>query len=131
MADAVVKTMLSGRNRIVLNITGIYSTGDSDTNVLDISTLTGPSGGAPTKVAIEELTWSVSPGFDYILLEWDATTDLPIETLSGQGYMDYRPFGNKNPNSAASGYTGDILLTASGGAAGDSFSILLVGKIKD
>ena len=128
---AAAKVLFSGKNKYIVNITGAFSVSDeTDTVVVDISTLTGPDGTTPTSVRVDELTWSIGAGFDYILLEWDATANDKIEYLQGQGYMDYRPYGGKN-DPKSTGTTGDILLTSSGGASGDTYSILMVCTLKD
>lgn len=129
---ATVKTMYSSPHRLVVNITGAFSVADeSDVVVIDRSALTGPLGASPSKIRINEVTWAVGAGFDYVLLEWDYGTDEVIEYFQGQGYMDYRPAGGKIPAAAPSSATdGDILLTTSGGAAGDTYSIYLDCKLK-
>ena len=122
--------MVKGGKRIVINVTGAFNTTDeTDTVLVDLSTLTGPSGTAPTKVRIDEITWSVADGFDYVLLEWDHATDSTIEYFQGRGYMDYTPYGGKND--PGSGGTGDLILTTSGGASGDSYSFLISATLKD
>lgn len=132
-AAAKLKVLFDGANRHVVNITGVWDTADeTDTIVFNASDYTGPDGttlGAGGTV-VEEVTWSVSSGFEYILLEWDATTDDTIEYFSGPGYMDYRPWGGKR-DPASSGGTGDILLTSKGGDADDNYSIVLVLRLKD
>lgn len=124
---ASVKVMVSGTRKYVINVTGIFSVADeTDTVIIDRSTLTGGNGTVPTKIRIDEVTWSIGPGFDYVLLEWDDATDEVIDYFQGQGYMDYRPYGGKKmagtPDDAADG---DVLLTTAGGAAGDTYSFLL------
>lgn len=128
---AAVKYLIKGSRKIVVNVTGEFSVADeTDTVIIDVSTLTGPDGTPPTSVRIDEVTWSIGAGFDYIKLEWDATTDDIIDYYQGQGYMDYRPYSGKvDPKS--SGTTGDVLLTTSGGAAGDTYSFLIAATLKD
>lgn len=124
---ATMKTLISGKNRYVVNITHTWVTADeTDVVVIDRSALTGPDGVLPSKIRIDEITWAVSPGLDVVRLEWDFATDEVIENLQGQGYMDYRPYGGKNPSGTpASATEGDVILTTVGGAAGDSYSVLL------
>ena len=129
---ATVRTMFSGANKIIYNITGTFSVSDeSDVVIVDRSTLTGPLGTVPTYIRVDELTWSVGSGFDYVLLEFDDGTDEVIEYLSGQGYMDFTPYGGKKMSTAPGSATeGDILLSTSGGATGDTYSIMLVCRLK-
>ena len=130
-AAANTKYLIKGRNKIVVNVTGIFDTADEvDTVIIDVSTLTGPDGTAPTSVRIDEVTWAVGAGFDHIKLEWDADTDDLIDYFQGQGYMDFRPYGGKN-DPKSTGTTGDVILTGSGGAAGDTYSFLIAATLKD
>jgi hypothetical protein len=128
---AAVKYLIKGKNKIVVNVTGAFSAADeTDTVIVDVSTLTGPDGTPPTGVRIDEITWAVGAGFDYVALEWDATTDDLIDYFQGQGYMDYSQYGGKN-DPRSSGTTGDVLLTTAGGAAGDTYSFLIKATLKD
>lgn len=129
---AAIKTMISGRNKLVINVTGTFGGADeTDTVIIDKSTLVGPLQLAkePAAIRVDEITWSVSPEFDNILLEWDHTTDDIVDYYSGQGYMDYRPYGGKNDPRSAGG-TGDLVLTSLGGAAGGSYSLLISCTLK-
>lgn len=128
---ASTRYLVKGRNKIVINVTGTFDTADeTDTVLVDLSGLTGPDGTAPTAVRIDEVTWSMSPGWDSILLEWDHTTDDLVDHFHGQGYMDYRPYGGKN-DPRSTGATGDLVLTTTGGASGDTYSFLIAGTLKD
>lgn len=128
---ASTRYLIQGQNRVVINVTGTFSAADeTDTVLIDLSTLAGPNKGlAPTAVRIDEITWSVSPEFDNILLEWEHTTDDIVDYYSGQGYMDYRPYGGKNDPRSAGG-TGDLILTSLGGVAGGSYSLLISATLK-
>jgi len=131
---ATVKTLVSGTRKLVVNITGIFSAADeSDVVVIDRSTLIGPDGkNIPGRIRIDEATWAVGVGFDYVLLDWDDATDEVIEYFQGQGYMDYRPFSGKSMSGDPTTDTeGDIQLSTSGGAAGDTYSILLNCTLKN
>ena len=124
---ATVKTMVSGSRKHIVNITGAFSASDeSNVVVVDRSALTGPSGVLPGRIRVDEITWAVGVGFDYVVLDWDDAADEVIEYLQGQGYMDYRPYGGKSMAGATTTDTeGDIQLSTSGGAAGDTYSIML------
>lgn len=131
---ATVKTMVSGNRKLVVNITGAFSAADeSNVVVIDRSTLTGPDGvNIPGRIRVDEITWAVGVGFDYVLLDWDDATDEAIEYLQGQGYMDYRPYGGKSVTGDPTTDTeGDIQLSTSGGAAGDTYSIALHCTLKN
>ena len=130
---ATVKVMVSGSRKYIVNITGVFNTTDeSNVVVIDRSTLTGPGGVLPGRIRVDEITWAVGVGFDYVLLDWDDATDEVIEYLQGQGYMDYRPYGGKSMTGDPTTDTeGDIQLSTSGGAAGDTYSILLHCTLKN
>ena len=130
---ATVKTMVSGSRKLVVNITGLWNTADeTDVVVIDRSTLTGPDGSIPGRIRVDEITYTSGVGFDYILLEWDDATDEVIEYLHGPGYFDYRSAGGKSMSGDPTTDTeGDILLSTAGGAAGDSYSILLHCTLKN
>lgn len=124
---ATIKTLVSGKTKHIINVTHTWVTADeTDVVIVDRSALLSADNVAPAKIRVDEITWAVSPGLDAVRLEWDFATDEVIENLQGQGYMDYRPYGGKNPGGTpASATEGDITLTTIGGAAGDSYSILL------
>jgi len=132
-AAAVMKVMVSGSRKYVVNVTGVWDTADEvDTVIIDRSTLTGPGGVLPGRIRIDEITWNVGPGLDYVLLSWDDAADENIDYFSGQGYMDYRPYGGKSMTGDATTDTeGDVQLTTAGGAAGDTYSFLIHCSLKN
>jgi hypothetical protein len=67
-------------------------------------------------------------GWDYVLLEWEHTTDDVVDYFHGQGFIEYNPPKN-DPRSA--GGTGDLILTTAGGVAGDSYTFLIEGTLKE
>jgi len=129
-AAAQVFTMFEGRNRFVYNVRGVFDTADeTNTVILDLSAKAGPNGGvAPTGIKIEEVWWTIN-GYNYIKLSFDQTTDVIVDYYSGQGYMDYRPYGGKIDN--GSGGTGDLLLTGVGGQASSNYSFIIAGRFKE
>jgi hypothetical protein len=132
MADTVdTLTVFSGTRKRVVRYTNVSDgTGESAVNKLDISTLTGPNGLAPTSVKIMEILWSIQ-GFTSVRLFWDHTTDDEIAVLGpGNGYADYTAVGGlMDPKS--SGDTGDIFLTTAGTTSGNTYDITIVYQLKD
>lgn len=131
---ATVKVMVSGTRKYVVNITGVFSVADeTDVIVVNRSDLTGPDGvNIPGRIRVDEITWAIGVGYDYVLLEFDDATDEVIEYLQGQGYMDYRPYSGKSMTGDPTTDTeGDILLSTSGGASGDTYSIILNCSLKN
>ena len=128
---ASTRYLVKGSNKIVINVTGAFSGADeTDTVLVDLSTLVGPDGTPPTAVKIDEFTWAISPGFDAVVLEWEHTTDDIVDNFAGQGYIDYRSVSGKNDPRSAGG-TGDLILTTIGGAANDTYSFLIRATLKD
>jgi len=125
------KVLFSSPKKRHVRITGVWDTADeTDTVVVDKSTLVGPDGTVPGSIRVDEITWSIGAGYNYVMLEWDHDTDDVIAILSGGGYVDYRPSGGNNDPESTGG-TGDVVLTASGGAAGDVIDITLICTLKD
>jgi len=122
-------TVFQGNNVFCYNVRGVFNASDeTDTVVIDLSAKAGPNGGvAPTKLRIDEIFWTIN-GYNYIMLEFDRTTDVVIDYFAGQGYMDYSRMGGKIDN--GTGNTGDLLLTSAGGASGGNFSFLIKGRFK-
>lgn len=118
-----------GIRRVAVRLTGISDgTGETDVIKVDKSTLLGPNGSEPTKFVIEELEWVIQ-GFDYILLEFDHTTDSTVETLALAGFKNYRDVGGMVDN--GTGGTGDLILTSVRPTAGGSYDISIVLRLKD
>lgn len=133
MADAVdTEVLFNGTRKYTVRLTNVSDgTGETTVTKVDRSALIGPNGGAPGKLVIEEITWTVQ-GFEGVALYWNATSDEPIAVLSGSNYVDYRPFGGLVPDTAGTGTDGDIILSTIGTpAANDTYDILLVLRLKD
>ncbi len=127
MADTVnTDTVHDGLYRQTVHLTNESDgTGESAVAKVDISTKThgGPNGIAATYSVIDLIEYSVS-GFNYVVLEWDHTTNDEIAVLSGQGVVDWRDVGGKaDPQSG--GGTGDILLTTDGALDGAHYDITI------
>jgi hypothetical protein len=125
MADAVTsQTLIDGVKNVVMKFTNLSDgTGESAVLKVDVSALSG----APTRVRVKRIHYTVT-GMVATLL-WDATTDVRILDLSGDGCFDFTEFGGLS-NNAGTGVTGDILLTTTGHTANDNYSIILE-MIKD
>lgn len=133
-AAAKMKVMVNGTRKYVVNVSGVWDTADeADTVVINRSDLVGPDGvNIPTYIRIDEITWAVGAGFDYVALSWDDAADEVIDYFQGQGYMDYRPYGGKAMSAAPTTATeGDLQLTSSGGAGNDTYSFLINCSLKN
>lgn len=132
MADTVDTLVVhKGKKIYTVRLTNISDgTGESAVAKVDISTLTGPNGAAPSYTKIREISWSIQ-GFTSVRLFWDHTTDDEIAVLgTGTGYMDWTGVGGLiDPKS--SGGTGDILLTTAGTTSGNTYTITIVVELKD
>lgn len=120
MADAVTaQTLTDGPRNVVMKFTNLSDgTGESAVLKVDVSTLFGN----PARVRIKRIHYNVT-GMVATLF-WDATTDVRIVDLSGDGTLDFCEFGGLW-NNAGAGVTGDIMLTTTGHTAGDNYTIIL------
>lgn len=120
MADATtVQTLVDGPRHTVMKFTNLSDgTGESAVLKVDVSALSG----APSSVKINKVHYTVQ-GMVLTML-WDATTDVRILDLSGDGCFDFTGFGGLQ-NNAGTGVTGDILFTTSGHSSGDLYSVIL------
>jgi hypothetical protein len=125
MADAVTtQTLVDGTKNLVVKLTNLSDgTGEAAVLKIDVSTYAG----TPSRVRIKRIHYSVA-GMVVTLL-WDATTDVRILDLQGDGTFDCCEFGGLW-NNAGTGITGDINLTTTGHTANDSYSLILE-MIKD
>jgi hypothetical protein len=130
MADAVSTSVVFNGTRIKqYRFTNRSDgTGESDVVKIDISTLVGLTGVAPTKLQVLEVSWTIQ-GFTSVQLEWDASTDVVTEMLTGSGYRDYMDSGGL-VDPMASGATGDLLLTTYGAASNATYDIFITVKLK-
>lgn len=129
MADAVTTIVTAGGPRLyTARFTNISDgTGESAVIKVDISTLKDANGNPPTRVAIEEIQWTIQ-GFSSVRLLWDHTTDDLIDVLAGNGYRDYSYTGALGDPASAGG-TGDILLTTANAISGATYDILLTIRL--
>jgi len=131
---ATVKTVFQGTRKLVINVTGLFNTSD-ETNIVIInrSDFIGPDQvNIPGRIRVDEITWAVGAGYDYVVLDWDDASDAVIDYFQGQGYMDFRPFGGKSMSGDPTTDTeGDMQLSTSGGAAGDTYSFLIECSLKN
>lgn len=134
MAD-VVDTLdaWSGKDLLIRRITNI-SDGTGETSVAKVvkSGLVATNGAAPTKLAIEELWWSIQ-GFSSIRFFWDHTTPDELAILAaGNGF---RPMGGLRGvngmlvDPASAGGTGNVILSTAGAVAGATYDITMVLRL--
>jgi hypothetical protein len=133
MADAVTSTTIQDGNRIaVIQLTNTSDgTGESAVTKVDVSALAAntANGQACTGVKLGRIVYSTF-GMSVKLL-WDATTDTICWDLNSDYTTDedFTGFGGIQ-NTSGTGKTGDINLTTTGHASGDSYVIVLT-LIKD
>jgi len=131
MADTVdSKVLFSGARRYVINLTNESDgSGESAVVKVDISGLTGPNGGTATYSTIDRIEYSIG-GFNYVTLEWNATTPDEIAVLSGDGSIDWTSVGG-NTDPQSSGGSGDIQITTDDASDGDHYNITLWMRLRD
>jgi hypothetical protein len=104
------------------------ATGESNVVKIDISTLVGPNGAAPTRIAIDKIEGNIS-GME-VLLSFDRTTDTNAFRLSSTfDEVDFTSVGGFTD--VGTGDTGDLLLSTNGHSAGDSYDITIWFRKKD
>jgi hypothetical protein len=127
MADAVAsQTLFDGERMAIMKFTNISDgTGENKVLKVDVSALNpSAAGGACDGVTITKIHASTH-GLE-VLMYWDATTDVLIQTLpQNTTYtLDYEKFGGLT-NNAGAGKNGDILFSTSDASAGDEYTIVL------
>ena len=129
MADAVTSTTIQDGDRIaVIQLTNTSDgTGESAVTKVDVSALATNSanGQTCTGVKLAKIVYSTF-GMSVKLL-WHATTNTICWDLNSDCTTDedFSEFGGIQNTAAASGKTGDIKLTTTGHASGDSYVIVL------
>jgi len=132
MADTVgIDYIFKGTRRVKVKLTNISDgTGESAVSKVDISTLIGPNGSAPTRTTIETIEGMVQ-GFSSVQLFWDHTTDDELAVLgTGYTYFDWKDSGGFT-DPASTGGTGDIVLTTIGASTTATYDITLTLRLKD
>jgi len=132
MADTTdVQYIFKGTRKIKVKLTGISDgTGETTISKVDISSLIGPDGTAPTKTVVESIEANVQ-GFSSVKLYWDHTANDELAVLgTGFSYYDWNDVGGfTDPGST--GGTGDILLTSTGATATATYDIVITARLKD
>ena len=127
MADAVVAKYLSKGPRkaiVALNFISDGTTGETRVIKVALSSLLLATGVAPTKLAIQEVQWSIQ-GFTTVRFLWAHDTDnVAVIMAAGNGYRYYGDVGVL-PDPGSAGGTGDIVLTSVGAAANATYDIVL------
>lgn len=134
MADAVTTLdSFSGKDLLVRRITNI-SDGTGEASIVKVAKagLIGTTGVAPSKIAVEELWWSVS-GFANVRLFWNHTAPDVLALLSaGNGFRVFsgvRGASGMIVDPASAGLTGDIILTTNGAIANATYDIMMVLRL--
>ena len=127
MADTVLNTtVFDGSKKLITHYNVVSDSSGSTTKIVDVSELAkSPANKTCTKVRLNKVSFNVSvtAPADAIRMQWDATTDVVFQTLSGEMEYDYSSFGGlKNTN--ASGVTGDVNVVLPACAAGDTGTIV-------
>jgi len=131
MANTITsKVLIDGKRNAVLYITlASDGTNETGTVIYDSSAVAATYGDSdPLTCTIEKVYASCNAASTArINLLWDATTDvlaLNVPTSTNPTKADFRDIGGL-PNQGGTGKTGDILLTTTGLAAGDSLILVL------
>lgn len=123
MANSVTTQVLAdGHRNYIVKVVGILDTSDvAATLLVDMSalnTMATQGSVAPTVLEVKEIEYSVDNTLE-VRLWWDATADVPIAILTGQGELCFEPPARNN---AGAGITGDIMYSTQGWAAAANVS---------
>lgn len=129
MGDAVdVQVLYNGPRHHTVRLSNLSDgTGEAAVKKVDKSALVGFNGVAPSTISVEHMSWSIK-GMS-VTLAWDHDTDDVIAQLGeGSGEHNYKPHGGlRDP--ASTGGTGDIVVTTTNHAAGDTYDILMTLRL--
>jgi len=112
---AISSTTLVDKTREAsIRATGVAS--ETDGIFIDVSALSKfETGGL---VAIRKLVWSIV-GAGLLTLQWEASSDVTIATIGGNGNVDFaHQVGTLQENNAGAGITGDISITTDSNVTG-------------
>ena len=101
-----------GEKKLIVYCSVLSDGSASSTTLVDVSGLNTSTlnGGSCAHVSLNRIWYTVSGAPDApASLDWDATTDVTFLTMSYDNSFDFRTIGGLQ-NTAASGYTGDVLL---------------------
>jgi len=127
MADAVAtQTIFDGERMAIQKFTNISDgTGENKVLKVDVSALLPNNLGIACNAVTITKIHASTHGLE-VLMYWDATTDVLIQTIpQNSSYtLDFEKFGGLT-NNAGTGKTGDILFSTSDASAGDEYTITL------
>jgi hypothetical protein len=127
MADAVTtQTIFDGERMAIQKFTNISDgTGESKVLKVDVSALLPNNLGIACNAVTITKIHSSTHGME-VLMYWDATTDVLIQTIpqNSQYTFDFEKFGGLT-NNAGTGKTGDVLFSTADASAGDAYTITL------
>lgn len=129
MANVVTNTRIVCTSQQVIQYITIASDGTEETDLViyDSSVVATALGKTdPLMCSIMGVQYVCSSATGFFNLEFDASTDVSAFSLAANNsqIFDFEPIGGLR-NTAGSGITGDIMLTTTGLAPGDSFVIIL------
>jgi hypothetical protein len=110
-------------------------TGETDAVKVNLSELVGPRGLPALRTVVKKIWYEIF-GMS-VALEWKRNPDMPITTLNPStaetsGEIDFTVGGKLrglvDPGEEG---TGDIILTTSGHASGDSYNLIIDFELKD
>ena len=115
-----------GEKKLIVYCSVLSDGSASSTTLVDVSGLNTSTlnGGSCAHVSLNRIWYTVRGAPDApASLDWDATTDVTFLTMSYDNSFDFRTIGGLQ-NTAASGYTGDVLLVVpSTSDAGNEYTV--------
>ncbi len=131
MPNTITSTVLANsKKRIIIHLS-VDSDGSEETALVvydssAVNTIALNDLKDPLDCTIEKVHYSVASATSFIKLLFDASTDVHALSIpsNAQGTIDFSHMGGLR-NMSGTGKTGDILLTTTGLASGDSFTLTL------
>lgn len=119
-----------GARNVNVKVVGILDTSDlTDEVAINVSDYNmGGTGPTPEQVRVDKVQYSISDNIQ-VILNWDATTDVPFMALTGRGKFSEKDSGGMS-NPTGAGKTGDILLSTKGFTTGTAVFTLNFDLVK-
>lgn len=121
MPDTVsTQKIRDGFHKAIFKFTNLSDgTGENLVKKIDAPNLVPPS----SSFSINKIHYAITADMT-VTLFWEATTNVRIIDLAGNGSFDFSHFSGLT-NNAGTGITGSVLLTTTGHAAGRSYTLVI------
>ena len=126
MADTVLNTtVFDGSKKLITHYNVVSDNSGSTTKIVDVSALASNNGKTCKTLRLNNgrFNVSVTAPADAIRMQWDADTDVVVQSLAGEMEYDYSSFGGLK-NTEATNFTGDVNITLPACSSGDTGTVV-------